>query len=178
MEPEVDGYGNLIDPSAAVTAPVRRGRQPKPAVDALEHNLEPSDLTLMHESQSRDWKTNRATEDEREAIVRVGEQLEHLGSTAREIAKSFGISTLTYSNWKKAPGKAPASTGRPGGPRARGRRAASRAAAKVATARSRYIAEIDLAPVVAENREVVIELLTIGKPQAIKNAIRSLIEED
>ena len=172
MELEVDGYGKPLDPEAAapdVKAPARRGRQPKPAVDAVEHSLEASDLTLMHESQSRDWKTNRATKDERKSIVRVGAQLEHLGSTAREIAKSFGISTLTYSKWK---------TGKSGVKEtpAPGQEATDETATKVETTRSQYMAEIDLAPVVRENREVVIQLLTIGKPEAIKNAIRSLIE--
>jgi hypothetical protein len=38
------------------------------------------------------------------------------------------------------------------------------------------LVEMDIAPIVAANRQVVIDLLTIGKPQSIKNAIIGLIE--
>jgi hypothetical protein len=162
---------------ATETAPRRRGRQPKPPVDTVEHNLDPADLILMHEAQRRDWKTQRATLDEKISFVRIGTQLTQLGSTNQQIAKSFGISTLTYANWKEASGKAPAPKGRPPKPETKGRKDAEDAATRVLITQSRYMAKIDLAPIVAENRRVVIELLCIGKEAGIKRAIIGLIEE-
>jgi hypothetical protein len=56
----------------------------------------------MLDAKKRDWRKCRATPDERQTVLRIGRKLERQGLTAGEFAKvSFGISSSTYSTWKK-----------------------------------------------------------------------------
>lgn len=76
-----------------------RGGIPKHAVlaeDTIE--FESANLT------NRNWRKRRATVNEREHILRVGQRLEDLGTSAMEVAKIFNLLPRTYSAWKKNAG--------------------------------------------------------------------------
>jgi transposase len=176
---ETDGYGNPVEPKGegvaeedtpGIEASQEAGPAAAPEADAgAASGLTSEDYALVQSNKGRDWRRRRANADEMKDYVRIAEYLVRRGHRYPEVMEALGMSYATYNSWKKATSGVKETPGQ-------GQEATDETAPRVETTRSKYMAEIDLAPVVRENREVVIQLLTIGKPEAIKNAIRSLIE--
>jgi hypothetical protein len=82
------------------TSPNRRRRHSQPVPVEGKDRFQPGNLT------ERQWREFHATANERHTILRVGQQLEQRGISAREVAQLFNLAASTYSTWKKKAGNA------------------------------------------------------------------------
>jgi hypothetical protein len=82
------------------TSPNRRRRHSQAAPIEVKDRPQRGNLT------ERKWREFRATANERQTIVRVGQQLEQRGISAREVAQLFNLAASTYSTWRKKAGNA------------------------------------------------------------------------
>jgi hypothetical protein len=84
----------------SASSPKRKRRHVQAAPLDVKNAFQSGNLT------ERKWRAFRATENERQTILRVGRELEQRGISAREVAELFNLSASTYSTWKKKAGNA------------------------------------------------------------------------
>jgi len=73
-----------------------------PAADpeSWRAGIDPSILQMIAKLDGRDWRTRRASPDEKREIVEAGLSIEKSGQQADFVASQFGLNPATYKNWK------------------------------------------------------------------------------
>lgn len=156
------------------------GRKKSSTVDEVRDKLKAADLKFLDKIKERNWRVTRATPAEETTVVELGSRLEAepFKVSLANIAKAFNLTTITYGKWKDQAGVGKVRTQRA----TKSKKATTddqpetKPKATPVRQHDQRLVEMDIAPIVAANRQVVIDLLTIGKPQSIKNAIIGLIE--
>lgn len=160
-----------------------RGRPRRDAItitpEELKAKLEPDVLTLVNASQERDWRSNRASEDEKKAILLAGLKVEGLGASPAEVAKLFGLSYATYNNWVREQASDLLPSGHRRIRKARDEkpiRTMFRGKIAQPSERQFTISQSVMQMIIRENQEAVWDILLLGKSEGIKNAVKALLE--
>ena len=82
--------------------PENSARVPSADPESWRAGIDPSVLQMIAKFDGRDWRTRRASPDEKRAIVEAGLSIEGSGQTADFVASQFGLNAVTYKNWKAA----------------------------------------------------------------------------